>query len=98
MRTLVRTLVLLAATLIGAPGFALSASQAGKRSVDAAEARQLDQQWKDRWQGRQHYLFDATDAATDAYAAANPSACGKRTVQMKRSDGKTVLRKIGRCE
>ena len=93
-----RTLVLVVAILIGAPGVALSASQDGKRSVDAAEARQLDQQWKDRWQGRQHYLFDATDAASDAYASANPSACGKRTVQMKRSDGKTVLRKIDRCE
>ena len=92
-----RTLVLLA-ILIGTPGFALAASQDGKRPVDAAEARQLDQQWKDRWQGRKHYLFDETDAASDAYAAANPSACGKRTVQMKRSDGKTVLRKIDRCK
>ncbi len=93
-----RKLILMAVVLIGTPGFALSASQDSKPSVDATEARQLDQHWKDRWQGRQHYLFDATDAATDAYAAANPSACGKRTVQLKRSDGKTVLRKIDRCE
>ena len=54
-------------------GLCVPAGQDGRRSANDAEAQLLDQQWKNRWQGRQHYLFDATDAASDAYAEANPS-------------------------
>lgn len=58
--------------------------------------------WKDRWQGRRHWLHDdddvARDAATDGHAANARANCRNVRVRFKKPDGSTAVRRINRCK
>lgn len=56
---------------------------------------------QDRWQGRHHYLYDEENQPGRETVDAAPSdarACVQRPVRLKRSDGKTVIRRLTRCD
>ena len=55
----------------------------------------------DRWQGRQHYLFDddyQPNSATVGSGGLNAEQCAEEFVRMRQSDGTTVVRRINRCK
>jgi hypothetical protein len=55
----------------------------------------------DRWQGRQHYLYDEDHqpvSETSGSGASDARACEDQLVLMRRSDGTTVVRRINRCK
>jgi hypothetical protein len=54
----------------------------------------------EQWQGRQHYLYDEDyqpGEETVGSAASNPLACSDEPVRLRRSDGKTLIRRLNRC-
>src|SRR4051794_37923003 len=54
----------------------------------------------EQWQWRQHYLYDEDHQPrqeTVGSAGSNPAACTDERVQLRRSDGKTVIRRLNRC-
>jgi hypothetical protein len=61
----------------------------------------LSERNPDRWQGRQHYLYDdenRSDPATTGSAASDARACANEPVRLRRSDGTTVVRRLKRCD
>ncbi len=56
---------------------------------------------QDRWQGRHHYLYDDENqpgAETLGAAASDARACAQQTVRLKRSDRRTVIKHLKRCD
>jgi hypothetical protein len=55
--------------------------------------------WPDRWQGRQHYLFDEDNPPeTTATGRANDTqACANEAVRVPRADGSTAIERMNRC-
>ena len=54
----------------------------------------------EQWQGRQHYLYDEDyqpGEETVGSAGSNPLTCNDEPVRLRRSDGKTVIRRLNRC-
>jgi hypothetical protein len=53
----------------------------------------------EQWQGRQHYLYDEDQPGEETVGSggSNPAACSDERVQLRRSDGKTVIRRLNRC-
>jgi hypothetical protein len=55
----------------------------------------------DRWQGRNHYLYDTESRpgpATTGSGAEQSSGCATVPVRLRRSDGSTAIRRIRRCD
>jgi len=55
----------------------------------------------DRWQGRNHYLYDQENqpnSATVGSAPSGPRMCASEPVRLRRADGATVVRRIKRCD
>ena len=55
----------------------------------------------DRWQGRQHYLYDDENQPNSATVGSAPSearACASEPVRVRGSDGSTLVRRIRRCD
>ena len=66
------------------------------RNIEALSDREPD-----RWQGRQHYLYDdeyQPGSATVGSAPADPRGCANEPVRLRRSDGTTVVRRLRRCD
>ena len=54
----------------------------------------------EQWQGRQHYLYDEDyqpGEETVGSAGSNPLTCSDERVRLRRSDGKTVIRRLNCC-
>jgi hypothetical protein len=54
----------------------------------------------EQWQGRQHYLYDEDyqpGEETVGSGGSNPLTCSDERVRLRRSDGKTVIRRLNRC-
>jgi hypothetical protein len=54
----------------------------------------------ERWQGRRHYLYDEDHQPgeeTVGSAGSNVESCEDERVQIRRSDGKTIIRRLNRC-
>jgi DNA segregation ATPase FtsK/SpoIIIE-like protein len=81
-------------------------AQADPIPKNADEAVQLQMEavgdrWPDRWQGRQHYLFDEEalpTASTDGRNAADSRACVAQSVRVRQPDGSTSIARVNRCE
>jgi hypothetical protein len=76
-------------------------SFAAPQQRDAArDGQPVGERWNDRWQGRQHWLYDDVEpgAATDGFAANAQADCRHVTMRVKRSDGTTGVRRVRRCE
>jgi hypothetical protein len=72
----------------------------------ADEAIQLQMEavgdrWPERWQGRQHYLYDEAAPAVGATDGSNPSdarACATDAMRVRKPDGSTTIAHIRRCD
>lgn len=56
---------------------------------------------QDRWQGRQHFLYDDENQPrpdTVGHAPLDARGCAQQPVRLKRSDGITVVRRLKRCD
>jgi hypothetical protein len=72
-----------------------SADEAAMMRLEAISDRSPEE-----WQGRQHYLYDEDyqpGEETVGSAGSNPLACSDERVQLRRSDGRTVIRRLNRC-
>jgi hypothetical protein len=91
-------------TIIGlwALGLLLTtAPAASPKDADAAAVMRNDAQ-SDRWQGRQHYLYDETSPPQSGTTGMDSGgmdarACTNEPVRLRRSDGSTVVRRMMRC-
>jgi hypothetical protein len=80
--------------------------QAAPIPKSADEAMQLQMEavgdrWPERWQGRQHYLFDEEvlpTASTDGRNAADARACVAQPMRVRKPDGRTTVVRVDRCE
>jgi hypothetical protein len=54
--------------------------------------------WEDRWQGRQHFLYDEVwEDGIDGRAANAKADCHRLAIRYKRPDGTTAIRHENRC-
>jgi hypothetical protein len=80
--------------------------QAAPIPKNASEAAQLQleavgERWPDRWQGRQHYLFDEESrptAHTDGRNSADARACANHAMRVRQPDGSTTVVRANRCD
>src|SRR5262245_25716525 len=82
--------------LMAAPAF----SAPNQEQDTAHDDQPRGERYDERWQGRHHWLYDDVEpgAATDGFAAKAQANCRHVVVQLKRSDGTTVVRRIRRCD
>ena len=85
------------ACVLTAPAFASSVVEprpVEKLPVDVGD------RYPERWQGRQHYLFDETYTGPQTDGRGSPDAreCSDVTIQLKRTDGVSVTRRSSRCD
>ena len=87
--------IVLGLLLAAAPAFASPVLQ---DTTESGEPR--GERWDDRWQGRNHWLYDdiARDAATDGHDAKAQANCRNVAVRVKRSDGAFAICWIRRCD
>jgi hypothetical protein len=70
-----------------------TADQAARMQMEA-----LGDRWPDRWQGRQHYLYDEENLPqTTAAGAADARACANEMMRVRRPDGSTRVQRVNRC-
>ena len=72
-----------------------NADDATKMLLEAISDRSPEQ-----WQGRQHYLYDEDHQPgeeTVGSAGSNPLTCSDEPVRLRRSDGKSVIRRLNKC-
>lgn len=82
------------------------AGHAAPAPKTADEAIQLQMEavgdrWTERWQGRQHYLFDDEAPAigsTDGRAPADARACAASAMRVRKPDGSTTIAHTKRCD
>jgi hypothetical protein len=69
-----------------------------ERAAEYGEPR--GERWKERWQGRRHWLYDDAEpgAATDGHAANAQADCRNVPVRVKRPNGFTTVRRVRQCE
>ena len=72
-----------------------NSDEAARMRLEAISDRTPEQ-----WQGRQHYLYDEDyqpGEETVGSAGSNPLVCSDEPVRLRRSDGKTIIRRLNRC-
>ena len=70
-----------------------TADEAARMQMEA-----LGDRWPDRWQGRQHYLYDEKNLPqTAASHARDARACANEPVRVRRPDGSTRVQRVNRC-
>ena len=93
MRTI---LFVVGALLATAPAFA--ASSVKDKQIVRDDDQPRGDRWEDRWQGRQHILYDELwQDGTDGHAANAKADCRNFTVRYKLPNGTTALRRENRC-
>jgi hypothetical protein len=78
-----------------------TADDAALMLIEASQDYPADDRSADRWQGRQHYLYDneyQPGSETVGAAAADSRACATRPVRIRNADGTTVVRRVKRCD
>ena len=87
--------------LFGGAGYAAPAPRTADEAIEL-QMEAVGDRWAERWQGRQHYLFDdeapAIGAATDGRAPADARACAQDAMRVRRPDGSTTIAHIRRCD
>ena len=76
---------------------ALSA-QVQDDSVEALRIEALQNAGHDNWNGRHHYLYDDEYRPETTGAAPGVKQCTDEVVRMQRSDGKTTIKHVNRCD
>ena len=82
----------------------VNAAPAPKTADEAVQLQMeaVGERWPERWQGRQHYLFDeqapAAGATTDGRGPADARACAQDAMRVRKPDGSTTIAHIRRCD
>ena len=76
---------------------ALSA-QLQDEAAEALRIEALQNAEGENWKGRQHYLYDDEYQPETVGAAPRVKECTEEAVRMPRSDGKTTIKRIKRCD
>ena len=54
---------------------------------------------RDRWRGRQHYLFDRDNRSeTTGVSPFDPRECRKVPTRIRRSDGSLAVQRLDKCD
>ena len=72
-----------------------------QRPDNAAEALRIEavqNAGHDNWNGRHHYLYDDEYRPETTGAAPGVKQCTDEVVRMQRSDGKTTIKRINKCD
>jgi hypothetical protein len=80
------------------PGATIAPANSDRTPVVRLDAVQVHS--PERWQGRQHYLYDEDHqpgGETVGSAGSNAKSCEDERVQMRGSDGTTIIRRLNRC-
>ena len=71
------------------------------KTTDEAAQMQMEalgDRWPDRWQGRQHYLYDEENLPQTTASGANDArACANEPVRARRADGSMTVERVNRC-
>ena len=90
--------VFLGAFIVVAPAFAASSVKEEPLSRVDVQPRSSPVHEEDRWEGRPHILHDELwHDSTDGHAANPKAECRNFTMQYKRADGTTAIRRENRC-
>jgi hypothetical protein len=89
------------ACVIASPIHAAEPKNAPKTADEAALMlkQAVGDRWPDRWQGRQHYLFDENNPleTTATSRSTSEQACADEPVRVPRADGSTKVVPMDRC-
>lgn len=92
-----RTILLASALLILSPSLNAAPIQ-DKQPVARSDDQPSGDRYEDRWQGRQHILYDELwQDGTDGSASNAKSECRSYSLRFKRPDGTTGVRRENRC-
>ena len=86
--------------LLAAPSHSATLPPANSDEAVRMRLEAISDRSPEQWQGRQHYLYDEDyqpGEETVGSAGSNPMTCNDEPVRMRRSDGKTVIRRLNRC-
>jgi hypothetical protein len=67
-------------------------------ATDALRAEALQNAGRDNWKGHHHYLYDDEYQPETTGTAPGVKQCSDEIVRMQRSDGKTTIKRIDRCD
>ena len=89
------------ACVIASPAYAGEPKDAPKTADEAALMlkQAVGERWPDRWQGRQHYLFDENNPpeTTATRRSTSEQACADEPVRVPQADGSTKIEPMNRC-
>ena len=87
--------------LIASPTYAGEPGVVPRNAEEASlmHMQAVGDRWPERWQGRQHYLFDENSPpeTTASGRATDALACADEPVRVRRADGTTGVSRINRC-
>jgi hypothetical protein len=67
-------------------------------AAEALRTEALQNTGRDNWKGRQHYLYDDEYRPETDGAAPHIKGCTEEAVRMQRSDGRSTIKRINRCD
>jgi len=67
-------------------------------AAEVLRAEALQKAGRDNWKGRQHYLYDDENRPETDGMAPHIKGCMEEAVRMQRSDGKSTIKRINRCD
>ena len=83
------------ALLLAAPAHS---AQRPDSAAEALRIEALQNAGHDNWKGRHHYLYDEEYQPETTGAAPGVKECTEEAVRMQRSDGKTTIKRVNRCD
>jgi hypothetical protein len=89
--------LLVAALSLSLAAPALSA-QMQDNATEVLRIEALQNAGRDNWKGRHHYLYDDEYRPETDGAAPRVKECTEEVVRMQRSDGKSTIKRINRCD
>jgi hypothetical protein len=89
--------LLVSALFVSLAGSTLSA-QVQDDGAEALRIEALQDAGHENWKGRQHYLYDDEYQPETSGAAPSAKECTAETVRIKRSDGRTIVKRVSRCD
>jgi len=90
------------ALLVSALSLSLAApalpAQMPDNAAEVLRIEALQSGGRENWKGRHHYLYDDEYRPETSGAAPGVKRCAEEIVRMQRSDGKTTIKRINKCD
>jgi len=86
--------------LLASPGYSVPLKPGNTDEAAVMQLEAIGDRSPEQWQGRQDYLYDEDHQPGEETVGPAGSArrgCKDEPVRMRRSDGKTVVRRLSRC-